>query len=528
MGRWQRYWFAEGGRWASACVRIAIAVAVLMSLSRIAEVSPLVAPGDVYRPVGPWRLFGGAPPPGVLVDLMWVGAWGATVAMLVGAGTRIATPVSFACAMPLAAMTFSSTGHWSHQYNVVFLAQLAFLGARAGDVLSVDAWLRHRRGLPAFDVPRGYMWSLRLVQLAVALMFAGAVTHKLISGGPTLGWALSDNLRHQLLVRYDLAGLERPPLVEWLIDDVWKFRIAALLNLVTQLVPIIACIFVRRPWLRVACAVLFVVEVLALALVVDLWNLQWLPLAAVYIDWDWALRRAAPPAPVTQAAWKAPRVPQVFVALFVLYDAVVAFAPSGVDQKLNTYPFSGFPMFASVRARRPFTEHQPYSVAGDHFEPLGAELGQDAMDWMDHRFRGLYRERDVERLRERLAYVVDKARISDLPITGVRHHLVIFEAPAYPARARFERHPIAVTAELSAGGTFRTLLGTLHGTTLELRPRGIDTQNVKLVYYAHDRPAPIALQATRSGDRFELPPISAKPLYIVAIVDGVPWLAAAR
>lgn len=527
MGRWQRYWFADGGRWASACVRIAIAIAVLMSLSRIAEVSPLVAPGDVYRPVGPWRVFGAAPPPSVLVDLMWIGAWGATLAMLVGAGTRIATAVSFACAMPLAAMTFSSTGHWSHQYNVVFLAQLAFLGARGGDVLSIDALVRRHRGLPPLDVARGYTWSLRLVQLAVALMFAGAVCHKLISGGPTLGWALSDNLRHQLLVRYDLAGLERPPLVDWIIDDAWKFRIAALLNLVTQLVPIIACIFVRRPWLRVACAALFVVEVLALGLVVDLWNLQWLPLAAVYIDWDWALRRSpvSTPAPAT---WTAPRAPQVFVACFVLYDAFVAFAPSGVDQKLNTYPFTGFPMFASVRAQRPYSEHLPYGVPGDHFEPLGTTLSQDAMDWMDHRFRGIYRERNVERLRERLTYVVDKARISDLPITGVRHHLVIFEAPAYPARARFERHPIAVTAEVGEGGAFRTLLGTLRGNTLELRPRGIDTRDVKLVYYASDRPQPIELQATRTGDRFALPPISGTPVYIVAIVDGVPWLAATR
>ena len=526
MTRWQRYWFADGGRWAAACVRIAIAAAVLLSLSRLATVSPLVAPGEVYRPVGPWRLLGGSAPPAALIDAMWIGAWVASAAMLVGFRTRIATAVSFACAMPLAAISFSGTGHWSHQYNVVFLAQLAFLGAHGGDVLSVDALLRHVRGLPPLERARAYTWSLRLVQLAVALMFAGAACHKLISGGPTLGWALSDSLRHHLLVRYDLAGLERPPLVDWIIDHAWRYRTAALLNLLTQLAPIAACVFVRRPWVRAACAGLFVIEVLALGFVVDLWNLNWLPLAAVFVDWDALLRRPAPsPAPGT---WRPPRGPLIFAACFVLYDAFVAFAPSGVDQRIGTYPFSGFPMFAAVRARSPYFEHQPYDVPGDHFEPLGATLSADAIKWMAHRFRGIYRERSPERLRERLAYVVDKARISDLPITGVRHHLVIFEAPAYPAPARFERHPIAVTGELLPGGTFRTLLGTLRGATLELRPQGLALGDVRLVAYADDRPQPIELSATRTGDRFELAQLPAGPLYIVAIVDGTPWLAARR
>jgi hypothetical protein len=42
--------------------------------------------------------------------------------------------------------------------------------------------IRRLRGLPAIDVPRGYQWSLRLVQLAIALMFAGAVFHKVLHG----------------------------------------------------------------------------------------------------------------------------------------------------------------------------------------------------------------------------------------------------------------------------------------------------------------------------------------------------------
>src|SRR5262249_16383221 len=86
--------------------------------------------------------------------------------------------------------------------------------------------------------------------------------------------------------RYDLAGLPRPPVVDWIIDDAWRFRSAAVLNLISQAMPIVACIFVRRPWLRALCGGFFVVETIALGLVVNLWNWHWLPLAAAFIDWD--------------------------------------------------------------------------------------------------------------------------------------------------------------------------------------------------------------------------------------------------
>jgi len=250
VSRWQRYWFAEGGRYAAAIVRIAIASAILLTLARLDNnVSTGDVPGShtLYRPVGIWMVMGHTPPPAVLVDALWVLAWGGTCAMLLGLCTRASTAVSFVAGLALASLSFSASARWSHQYNIVFLAQAAFLGARGGDVLSVDALIRMWRGMPLFDRPRAYQWSLRLVQLAVAVMFACAAFHKILHGHFTLRWALSDNLRHQLLVRFDLAGLQRPPLVDWLIDDPWRYRTAAVLNLVSQAAPLAACFFVRRP-----------------------------------------------------------------------------------------------------------------------------------------------------------------------------------------------------------------------------------------------------------------------------------------
>lgn len=538
MTRWQRYWFDDGGRWSAAAVRIAIACSVLLSLQRLATLSTVHIPGppELYRPVGLWMLLGRLVPPDWLVTVLWAAAFSATFLMLIGLWSRASAAVSLVAALALASASFASSATWSHQYNVVFLAQLAFLGARGGDALSVDAWLRRRRGLPPLDVPRGYQWSVRLVLFAVAMMFAGAAFHKLLHGHFTLRWALSDNLRHHLLVRYDLAGLDRPAIADWIIDDVWRFRTAAALNLISQTAPIFACIFVRRPWIRAIAGGFFVLEIVALDLVVALWNPHWLPLAAVFVDWDRLIaaiaRRpvAAPPPPV-QEPWTPPPAARRFVIAFVVYDLVTALVPT-LDQRLNTYPFSAFPMFASIRARAPYDRHQAYAVPGDHFEAIADRpLDDHAQRWVDHMNRRLFQVGDLTAYRNRLGAILadTRRRFGDaFGIRGLRHYLAIFEAPAYPAAARFETHPIAIMGELDAAGQFRSVMGTLDATGVTLQPRGVDTTGARLVTYVDDDPTPHELPATRSGERFTTGPITGDPLYVVAIIDGTPWLVASR
>ncbi len=546
MKRWQRYWFGEaaaGGRWSAAALRIAIAASVLLTLQRLATLSTVHIPGPaaLYRPVGVWMVFGHLVPPGFVVTGLWVVAIGATIAMLVGLGSRAATAVSFAAALALASASFSSSATWSHQYNVVFLAQLAFLGARGGDAASLDAVIRRLRKLPPLDVPRGYQWSVRLVQLAAALMFAGAAFHKLLHAHFTLRWALSDNLRHQLLVRYDLAGLPRPAVVDWIIDDVWRFRTAAVLNLISQAAPIFACIFVRRPVVRALCGGFFVIEVLALGLVVGLWNLHWLPLVAAFIDWDrlvalvahwfgrwWGWRAPSPP-PVPPG-WSPPRAARRFILAFVAYDAVTAIIPT-LDQRLNTYPFSAFPMFATVRAREPYDQHLPYAVPGDHFEAISDRpLDAYAQRWVDHQNRRLYVVTDPAAFHKRLAAILAdvQQRFPAFGVHGLRHYVTIFEAPAYPASAHFEPHQIAVMGELDAAGTFRSVLGALDDAGVTLRPQHLDTSTAHLVVYTDDSPIPHELAAPRQGDRFLTGRIDGDPLYVAAIIDGRPWLVATR
>jgi uncharacterized membrane protein YphA (DoxX/SURF4 family) len=535
VSRWQRYWFDEGGRWSAAVVRIAIATSVLMTLQRLATLSTVRIPGpsELYRPIGIWMMFGRWVPPGGVVSALWVVAIGATLLMAVGLWSRASAAVSCAAALALTSASFSSSQSWSHQYNVVFLAALAFLGARGGDALSLDSWIRRKRGRPAIDVPRGYQWSLRLVQFAVALMFAGAAFHKLLHGHFTLRWALSDNLRHQLLVHYDLAGLPRTPAAGWLLDDAWRFRTAALLNLVSQASPILACVFPRRPRVRALAGGFFALETIALGLVVNLWNPHWLPLVAVFVDWDRlaaAITGRAAAAPAVPDGWTPPRAAHGYVIAFAIYDAITALVPT-LDQRLNTYPFSGFPMFATVRARAPYDQHQPYRVPGDHFEAVSDRpLDDRARRWIDYQNRRLYAITDPARYRSKLAAILadTRKRFPELGIHGLRHWLTIFEAPAYPAAARFEPHPIAVMGELDEAGAFKSVLGALDATSVTLRPVGIDTAGARLVAIVGDDPTPHQLSAARTDDRFVTGPIDGDPLYVAATIGGTPWLVAIR
>lgn len=520
-----------------AILRIAIAVALIWSLERLHDGWPPDAPGSplasgTYRPLGPWLLLGHHVPSDPLISGLWIVAWVGAVAMLLGLVSRVAAFVAFVSGVALCALSYSAAPGWSHGFNVVFLALLAFQGARSGDALSLDALVRRLRGLRPIYVARGYQWSIRLVQVAVAIMFASGMWFKVQHGhGLTLRWALSDNLRHQLLVRYDLHGVPRPALVAWLIDDVWRCRTAAMLNLIAETMPLVACFLVRRPVLRAACGGFFVIETVALAAVMELWNPHWLPLAAVFIDWEallaWLGRPR--PAPVSSTAWRPPRAANVFIAAFVAYDALVAFSPHRLDQRLRTFPFSAFPMFATIRARKPYGEHQPYSVAGIEVELVANRPTPTANRALGYLYRKLAEVHDPVEMGRCLATILHLAQATS-PVAGIRAvrvYLSIFEDSAPPAPARLVAHRIALLGVYD--GSFHSMLGHTRATgdKLVVTPgaTGVSASPSELIYYRDDRPEPQVL-ASGAGP-WTVVRVSGAPTYFVAIAEGQPWLVQA-
>lgn len=462
--RWDRYWYAAGGRVAVAVLRIAIAIAVLWSLHQLEARWHAMAPGGKahasYRAVGVWMVLGDREPAEMVVSALWVIARVSTIAMLVGASSRISTAISFASFMALAALSYSGVPSWSHQYTPVLGAQLAFLGARGGDVLSVDALIRRWRGLPAHDVPGGYQWSIRLVQLAVALVFVSGMFHKLVGAGFSLRWITTDNLRHQILLRYDVGGIPHPAIVDWLLADDLRYRATAACSMIAQTAPILACIFVTRPIVRAVSAAAFVLETLGLGVVMQYWNLHWLPLVVVFVDWD-ALLRRAPPSPEVPAR-RPSRMVRAFVIGFVLYDLVVSFVPQ-LDQRVNTFPFTGYPMFAKLRVRSPYDEHLPFSTPSAHFElvsdpPIDATI-------LDARYRSAGTTRDRDELRAKVAGILldTQHRNPGVKIRALRLWVGVLEVPAYPAPAAFAFRPIGVLVEVAADGRAIDKLGAQVG-----------------------------------------------------------------
>jgi hypothetical protein len=529
--RWERYWFADGGRYSLAILRIAVAIAVWKSLTILQGTWPASAPGGVspselYRPIGPWLLAGHYIPGRELIDVLWIVAKVATVAMAIGLVSRVATVISFVAATALASLYFSGSPSWSHEHNVVFLAQLALLGGRTGDALSADALIRRLRRLPPRDEPGAYQWSIRLAQIAIALMFASGMFHKVWRGAPSLAWVFSDSLRHHLLVQFDARGMPRTAVGDWLLQSVWRYRTAAMLNLISQTLPLVGCFLVRRPLLRLACGCFFVLETLGLAFVMDLWNLHWLPLAVVFVDWEWLIglvRRTRParsPSPPLAGSTRRRRAASAYIIAFLALDVYTSFWRR-VDQQLGTYPFTGFPMFATIRARKPYSEHLPYSYAAGHVALVASQpVAPSIEELLDRAYSKSFRVRDREQLHLLLEGILGHARQLHPSTTGVRLYYTILEVPAYPAPARVDRRLIALLGELDTGGTFHSLLGRARKERDEilLAPGEPVSPGATLEYYVDGYPEPHPLAASGGPPwRIKRPP-GRTVTYVV--VDG--------
>ncbi|HET9625462.1 MAG TPA: hypothetical protein VFP84_29040 [Kofleriaceae bacterium] len=458
LERWTRYWSPPGGRIAAGVVRIALAISALIVLAHAIDSPFIYAPGTVdphvYHPIGVLMVFR-APPPAIVITLAWHVGRVAAVAMLLGLGSRLAGALTTLCTLIISAQIMSYQAGWSHDLNVVQLALIAFLGARGGDAIALDRVIARWRGRPVPEAAH-YQWSLRLVQLAVGLMFVSACTAKLATGG--VHWALSDNLRHQILVRYDLLNnAARPAIVDWILERSWRYQGAACLNLISQAAPLAAILFARRPWIRALGGMFFVIEVAALAVVMQLSNPSWFPLAAVFVDWDrlWAFVRRAPLPEAAAPSAPLSRPVLWFIAAFVTVDLLTSFVPR-LDRRLRTFPFSQFPMFSNVRAKRPYADHQSYEVVAGRVELIADQPVPPDIQVAINRYysyRSLPSETNGEALHHRCVTALAelRERYPALGVHGVRVLATVFQVAPYPAPAQFDRIDLGVLGELREG-----------------------------------------------------------------------------
>ena len=146
-------------------------------------------------------------PEAAYIGLLWLAAI-AAVAMSLGLLTRVATATTFSF---VAYNLFLSTTHFHNNraYLVIVLGLLAV--APCGRELSLDSWLRRRRGRPALvlSAPAWPLWLLRFESSAV---YAASGLSKLLDPdwfGGTVTW--------QRVVRAR-DDLEATPLPDWAIS----------------------------------------------------------------------------------------------------------------------------------------------------------------------------------------------------------------------------------------------------------------------------------------------------------------------
>jgi hypothetical protein len=146
-------------------------------------------------------------PGDVYVALLWLAA-AAAVAMSLGLFTRVATATTFAI---VAYNLFLSTTHFHNNraYLVIVLGLLAV--APCGRELSLDAWIRRRRGRPALDL-RAPAWPLWLLRFECAVIYGASGVSKLVDPdwfGGTVTWQRVSRARDQL---------EAWPLPDWAVS----------------------------------------------------------------------------------------------------------------------------------------------------------------------------------------------------------------------------------------------------------------------------------------------------------------------
>jgi hypothetical protein len=180
---------------ALALLRVLVGPAVLLHLQPFLSDS---LDGRIYRdaffePYASW--YPELPDP-VYVGLLWLAA-AAAVAMSLGLLTRLATATTFVI---VAYNLFLSTTHFHNNraYLLIVLGLLAV--APCGRELSLDAWVRRQRGLPALE-SSAPAWPLWLLRFECAAIYGASGLSKLVDPdwfGGTVTWQRVARARDEL------------------------------------------------------------------------------------------------------------------------------------------------------------------------------------------------------------------------------------------------------------------------------------------------------------------------------------------
>jgi hypothetical protein len=332
---------------------------------------------STWVPKGLVKLFfsAGPPLPQTMYAIVTV-AYVSVLCAMIGFCTRLAMPVAVLSVLLVSSIFTSWGAYWSHSFNVVHLAGLAFMFGRSGDRLSVDALIARLLGrskVAQRDAEGCYRWPVVFGELAVHMFLFAAFWSKYNNGGG-IWWALSDNLRNSLAVTWGVYRSHPPHIIDFVMSHMWAFRFVGLAQLFMQSTTIISCTLIRYPLRRACIGGLFMaLEILGLAVLFEFYQWLWVPLIAFSIDWDrfwlWlkqrlgGIRLSVAAQPEAQLA----RLPSprsnlalpIYMTLFFGYY-VANFVFQLGERHLN-YPFSSMAFFSGNRALMPYWESSDWT-----------------------------------------------------------------------------------------------------------------------------------------------------------------------
>ena len=532
--RWASYWFGRQGYLSVEVARMGLALAYLLSHLwhpfGAADAFFASHPESIYDPKGILLLWE-SPPSELLTTIIGQVAIWSPVFLLIGFQTRKAIWVVLLSNLFVRTLGESYYVVWSHGYNVIFLAHLAFLFAPVGQRWSVDAWWRQRKGKPMY-IRNGY-WAVLLAQWAVALMFVSAFYWKVLHKSAVFQfrWATTDSMRNHLVDRYMGCGDIMPSWLEWIANTPWAYQTMAWSNLAFQLLPILACVFVKKPKWRLFFGMAFVVEEIGLGVVMGLPDFHWLPLIVFFIDVDAfmgkdrALRlaqwRRATGRGFFQIVAQSKRRTALaggFIVLFLFVYLSFSLNFSNVATgktvfEWKAYPFAQFSMYSSVKTG---LDGHPYRKPGLRFL-LEGDLTEAERALWERKLRRSYYNNWVyndstslhalaERAWQRLGGMAggDLERVEAMNIERVMNE---FQPPPRPAGLRAAEHGTMIRRSADgstewAAITFREEEGDGLWMKSDL-PAGWEVKSV--VAYPRDGHFGVALRVFDQGTPVRLP-----------------------
>jgi len=459
-----------------------------------------------YDPIGILQfLFISSPPSADLLNgLIWFG-YGASVLMVLGVFSRLSTICAVISGWILASIHYSWGVPWSHGYNVTYLALFCTMFLPVGQFLSIDKIIFPQTTRKIYRLIPNNGWAVFMAIGLVSLMYFNAFFYKILTGRG-LNWALTDSLRNYIIERYLIYyHTEIPYHLQWIVDNEWAWKGLALGNLFVQGVAIFGIFWFHKPWHRLVLGLLFIIETIGLGVVMDLWNFKWLLIFVFYVDWDFYLKRLSPRLREMQGKsylTTSEKLKTRYIAIMAIvlaFQVVVAFDTGHkVERTLKPYPFSSFPMFKNVNAKKPYSQHLPLYFRGNQFDFLGADIKDEQLHQLQsgavHASRYYYRREiyDTTLIKKTVLgqFKLFKRRVTNKEDIRVRWNRDLLVCPPYPNPVGLVTVQRGLIAKVNAKGSVQSVKLLPRGENednfyLEIRAVGYDSLSIKkLVAYS--------------------------------------------